>query len=109
MLGRGVISAAEGRGAERGLRELLELIEAGRLLRRLSEFALFGPCEPPRARPMRRGPVPSRMQPGTRQTWWHGAPHRHPHRRGCHVRAGRRQCPFAEYQEADGPRHGYVA
>jgi hypothetical protein len=33
MLGRGAISAAEGRGAERGLRELLELIEAGRLLR----------------------------------------------------------------------------
>jgi hypothetical protein len=29
MLGRGVISAAEGRGAERGLRDLVELIEAG--------------------------------------------------------------------------------
>ena len=29
MLGRGVISAAEGRGAERGLRELLDLIEQG--------------------------------------------------------------------------------
>lgn len=29
MLGRGVISAAEGRGAESGLRELVDLIEAG--------------------------------------------------------------------------------
>jgi hypothetical protein len=29
MLGRGVISPAEGRGAKRGLRELLDLIEAG--------------------------------------------------------------------------------
>jgi hypothetical protein len=33
MLGCGVISAVEGRGARRGLRELLGLIEQGRLLR----------------------------------------------------------------------------
>jgi hypothetical protein len=69
MLGRGVISPAEGRCAQRGLRELLELIEAGRLLRWLGELAPFGPCQPPPARPMRRGPVPGRLQPGTRRTW----------------------------------------
>jgi GNAT superfamily N-acetyltransferase len=69
MLGRGVISAAEGRGAEHGLQELLDLIQAGRLLRWLSEFAPFGPCQPPPARRTRRGPVPGRLQPGTRRTW----------------------------------------
>jgi hypothetical protein len=69
MLGRGVISAAEGRGAERGLRDLVDLIEAGRLLRWLSDLAAFGPCRPPRARPMRRGRVPARLLPGTRRTW----------------------------------------
>jgi hypothetical protein len=69
MLGRGLISPAEGRGAEHGLRELLELIEAGRLLRWLGELAPFGPCQPPPAPPMRRGPVPGRLQPGTRRTW----------------------------------------
>jgi len=69
MLGRGVISAAEGRGAERGLRELLDLIEQGRLLRWLGELAPSGPCRPPRARPMRRGPVPGRLRPGVRRTW----------------------------------------
>ncbi len=69
MLGRGVISPAEGRGAERGLRELLDLIETGRLLRWLGELAPFGPCQPPRALPVRRGPVPGRLQPGVRRTW----------------------------------------
>jgi hypothetical protein len=69
MLGRGVISAAEGRGAERELQELLELIQAERLLRWLSEFAPFGPSQPPPARRMQRGPVPGRLQPGTRRTW----------------------------------------
>jgi hypothetical protein len=54
MLGRGLISPAEGGGAERGLRELLELIEAGRLLWWLGELAPFGPCQPPPARPRRR-------------------------------------------------------
>jgi hypothetical protein len=69
MLGRGVISPAEGRGAERGLRELLDLIEAGLLLRWLGELAPFGPCRPPPAEPMRRGPVPGRLRPGIRRTW----------------------------------------
>ncbi|HEV2259167.1 MAG TPA: hypothetical protein VGS06_39125 [Streptosporangiaceae bacterium] len=69
MLGRGVISAAEGRGAERGLRDLVDLIEAGRLLRWLSDLAPFGPCRPPRARPIRRARVPARLLPGTRRTW----------------------------------------
>lgn len=69
MLGRGVISPAEGRGAERGLRELLDLIEAGRLLRWLGELAPSGPVLPPRALRMRRGPVPGRLRPGTRRTW----------------------------------------
>ena len=69
MLGRGVISPAEGRGAGRGLRELLDLIEAGRLLRWLSELAPFGPCQPPPAPPMRRGPVPARLRAGIRRTW----------------------------------------
>lgn len=69
MLGRGVISPAEGRGAERGLGELLELIEQGRLLRWLSDLAPFGPCQPPPASPMRRAPVPARLRLGTRRTW----------------------------------------
>jgi hypothetical protein len=69
MLGRGVIWPAEGRGAGRGLRELLDLIEAGRLLRWLGELAPFGPCQPPRAPPMRRGPVPGCLRPGVRRTW----------------------------------------
>ena len=69
MLGRGVISAAEGRGAERGLRELLELIEARRLLRWLGRLAPFVPCQPLPAGPMIRGPVPDRLLPGTRRTW----------------------------------------
>jgi hypothetical protein len=69
MLGRGVISAAEGHGAERGLRELLELIEAVRLLRWLGDIASFGPCQPPPAQPMQRGPVPGRLRPGTRRSW----------------------------------------
>ena len=69
MLGRGVISAAEGRGAERGLRELLDLIEQGRLLRWLGELAPFGPCQPPPAPPMRRSPVPARLRAGIRRTW----------------------------------------
>jgi hypothetical protein len=54
---------------ERGLRELLELIEAGRLLGWLGELAPFGPCHPPRALPMRRGPVPGRLRRGIRRTW----------------------------------------
>jgi hypothetical protein len=69
MLGRGVISAAEGRGAGRGLRELVEFIEAGRLLRWLGDLAPFGPCRPPLALPVQRGPVPGRLLPGTRRTW----------------------------------------
>jgi hypothetical protein len=69
MLDRGLLSPAEGRGAESGLRELLELVAERRLLRWLGELAPFGPCRPPQARPMRRGPVPSRMHPGVRRTW----------------------------------------
>ncbi len=69
MLGRGVISPAEGRGAERGLRDLLDLIEQERLLRWLGDLAPFGPCQPPLARPMRCGPVPDRLRPGIRWTW----------------------------------------
>jgi len=69
MLGRGVVSPAEGRGARSGLRELLELIDEGRLLRWLGDLAPFGPCQPPPAQPMRRGPVPGRMRPGVRRTW----------------------------------------
>jgi hypothetical protein len=68
-LGRGLLSPAEGRGAQGGLRELLELVHEGRLLRWLGELAPFGPCRPPRARPMRRGPVPGRLLPGVRRTW----------------------------------------
>jgi hypothetical protein len=69
MLRRGVISPNEGRGAERGLRELLGLVEDRRLLPWLGELAPFGPCEPPPALPMQRGPVPGRLQPGARRTW----------------------------------------
>ncbi len=69
MIGRGVISPAEGRRAGRGLRELLDLIEQGRLLRWLGELAPFGPCQPPPAPPMRRGPVPARLRAGIRRTW----------------------------------------
>jgi hypothetical protein len=69
MLGLSVISVAEGRGAGRGLRELLDLIEQERLLRWLAELAPFGRCQPPPAPPMRRGPVPARLRAGTRRTW----------------------------------------
>ena len=69
MLGRGILSAAEGRGTRRGLREFLELIAQGRLLRWLGELAPFGPCQTSRALPMRRGPVPDRLRPGIRRTW----------------------------------------
>jgi hypothetical protein len=69
MLDRGILSAAEGRGARRGLRELLGIIEHGRLLQWLGELAPFGPCQAPLGRPMRRGPVPDRLRPGVRRTW----------------------------------------
>jgi hypothetical protein len=69
MLDRGILSAAEGRGARRGLLELLGIIEHGRLLRWLGELVPFGPSKAPLARPMRHGPVPDRLRPGIRQTW----------------------------------------
>jgi hypothetical protein len=69
MLGRGLLSPAESHGAQSGLRELLELVDERRLLRWLGELAPFGPSQPPRARPMRRGPVPARLRPGIRRTW----------------------------------------
>jgi hypothetical protein len=60
MLDCGILSAAEGRGAGRGLRELLGLIEQGRLPRWLGELAPFGPGQP--ASP---GPADA-TRPGTR-------------------------------------------
>ncbi len=42
MLGRGLLSPAEGRGAQSGLRELLDLVDEGRLLRWLGELARSG-------------------------------------------------------------------
>jgi hypothetical protein len=69
MASRHLLSHAESRGARSGLAELLELIEQGRLLRWLAGLAAFRRCRPPTALPMRRGPVPGRLQPGIRRTW----------------------------------------
>jgi Polyketide cyclase / dehydrase and lipid transport len=38
-------------------------------IRAAGDLAPFGPCRPPRARPMRRGRVPARLLPGIRRTW----------------------------------------
>lgn len=69
MADRDLLSPAENRSAVSGLAELLDLVEQGRLLRWLGEFAPFRPSRPPAALPMVRGPVPGRLQPGIRRTW----------------------------------------
>ena len=69
MLDRGFVSRSEERGARRGLRELLDLVDSGHLLPWLHDRAPFVPCQPPTATPMDRGPIPERQQPGTRRTW----------------------------------------
>lgn len=65
----GLVSPAEGDKARRGVAELLELVEAGRLLPWLDELCPFGPCDPPEAPPMRREEVPRRLLPRLRRTW----------------------------------------
>ena len=69
MLDRNLVSRAEGRGARRGLRELLDLVESGHLLPWLLEWAPFTLNQPPLAPPMERGPIPERLQHGIRRTW----------------------------------------
>lgn len=69
MTGPQLLSPAERRGARSGLADLLELAEHGRLLGWLGALAPFGPCRPPAALPMRRGPVPARLARGIRRTW----------------------------------------
>jgi hypothetical protein len=69
MLDRGLVSRSEERGARRGLRELLDLVEQRHLLPWLHEAAPFPPVKPPAALPMQRGPIPERLRLGTRRTW----------------------------------------
>lgn len=69
MTQRGVLSRSEAVAARSGLMELVALVESGHLLSWLADFMPFGPCGPPVAPPMQRGPVPSRMQPRLRATW----------------------------------------
>lgn len=69
MLDRGLVSRSEERGARRGLRELLDLVESGHLLPWLHERAPFMPSRPPAAPPMERGPIPERLQLRVRRTW----------------------------------------
>jgi hypothetical protein len=69
MLERGLVSRAEERGARRGLRELLDLVESGDLLPWLDEKAPFLPSRPPVATPMETGPIPERLRLGIRRTW----------------------------------------
>ena len=69
MLDRGLVSRSEERGARRGLRELLDLVERGHLLPWLHEAAPFPPIQPPVALPMESGPIPGRLQLGIRPTW----------------------------------------
>lgn len=69
MVERGLLSKAEASAARQGLAELLAMLEAKRLVPWLNELMPFGPCSPPAAPPMKRGPVPPRMQPGLRATW----------------------------------------
>ena len=69
MVDRGLVSRSEERGARRGLRELLELVEEGHLLPWLYEVAPFPPVRPPVALPMERGQIPERLLLGIRRTW----------------------------------------
>lgn len=69
MVEQSLLSKAEASAARQGLTELIEMVEEERLVSWLSELAPFGPCSPPGAPPMERGPIPPRMQPGLRSTW----------------------------------------
>ncbi|HUQ62236.1 MAG TPA: DUF402 domain-containing protein [Acidimicrobiales bacterium] len=69
MLNRGLVSRSEERGARRGLRQLLNLVESGDLLPWLHERAPLRPSQPPVAPPMERGPIPERLQLRVRRTW----------------------------------------
>ena len=69
MLDLGLVSRSEERGARRGLRQLLNLVESGDLLPWAHERAPFGPSQPPVAPPMERGPIPERLQRRVRRTW----------------------------------------
>ncbi|MGH9155143.1 MAG: hypothetical protein ACRD1K_04690 [Acidimicrobiales bacterium] len=69
MRPRGLLSAAEAQGAKEAVKDLVALVEGGRLLPWLAEHAPFGPCQPPSALGVDRGPVPQRLQPVVRRTW----------------------------------------
>lgn len=67
----GWISQAEARGALRGLTDLLDLVEGGRLEPFLSEVRPFAPPTAPEAQRVRRAPLADLplLQPGRRASW----------------------------------------
>ena len=69
MFATQMFSPREARCARGGLVDLLELVERGRLVPWLNELVPFGPTEAPEALPMRRAPIPRRLQPVVRRTW----------------------------------------
>lgn len=69
MSQRGLLSRAEARSARHAVRDLVALIERGHLVPWLHEQVPFGPCQPPEAPAMERGPVPNRLEPVVRRTW----------------------------------------
>ncbi|HVM15758.1 MAG TPA: DUF402 domain-containing protein [Egibacteraceae bacterium] len=65
----GLMSRGEGQQARRGVADLIQLVEAGKLLPWLDDVFPFGPCDPPAAPPMRREPIPDRLLPHVRRSW----------------------------------------
>jgi predicted RNA-binding protein associated with RNAse of E/G family len=68
-LADGLISPSEATHAQRGVEELLQLVESNRLLPWLDELCPFRPCAPPEAPPMVREQIPTRLLPQHRRTW----------------------------------------
>jgi predicted RNA-binding protein associated with RNAse of E/G family len=69
MAARNVLSRAERRAAIRGLSELVDAIETGRMWPWLNDLVPFGPCNPPAAPPMERVETPERLKPHVRSSW----------------------------------------
>ncbi len=68
---QGLLSRGEARCAKRGLRELVQLIERGELLRFLADVCPFRPSTAPPALPMRVVPTTGKplIEPHRRPTW----------------------------------------